>query len=282
MIPLTMNETQNFHLNGMKFSFFQKGRWESWPLCVVRCPPSSFLSRPLWQPFSFLFKFSSLTTAVSVTSQVYWEKEPICSSCLSPSGYHSAAMGRCWPEAIQGFRSAPRRQGWGLGEPVCSGSHRLSPRALQSSAVPMRRTWVAGGSHSSRARLWLAHHKRRLCLSWSLSVINTFSFAVRLTSALCITGEAKNIISRCQQSTWNPSSLMCNVEKWTSGENCFLSSTLLFKKGGVTWLPCGWTLPALLPWLKWELKGSRLTLLCSSENCKAGWVNYSLSLGWIA
>ena len=26
MIPLTMNETQNFHLNGMKFSFFQKGR----------------------------------------------------------------------------------------------------------------------------------------------------------------------------------------------------------------------------------------------------------------
>lgn len=100
MIPLTMNETQNFHLNGMKFSFFQKGRWESWPLWVVRCPPSSFLSRPLWQPFSFLFKFSSLTTAVSVTSQVYWEKEPICSSCLSPSGYHSAAMGRCWPEAI--------------------------------------------------------------------------------------------------------------------------------------------------------------------------------------
>ena len=222
----------------------------------------------------------------SPPSPLLWVSPPKCNGKRSPSAVHvwvlPGTIQQLWGDADLRQLSAPRRQGWGLGEPVCSGSHRLSPRALQSSAVPMRRTWVAGGSHSSRARLWLAHSKRRLCLSWSLSVINTFSFAVRLTSALCITGEAKNIISRCQQSTWNPSSLMCNVEKWTSGENCFLSSTLLFKKGGVMWLPCGWTLPALLPWLKWELKGSRLTLLCSSEKCKAGWVNYSLSLGWIA
>jgi len=108
MIPLTMNETQNFHLSGMKFSLFQKGRWERWPLCVVRCPPSPLLSSPLWQPFCLLFKFSSLTTTVSLLYQVWWENEPFHCSSL---GSHSAALERCWPEALQGFSSAPRRQG---------------------------------------------------------------------------------------------------------------------------------------------------------------------------